>query len=78
MSTPEDILAEHPLFSDLDPRYIELASERASDVRFNAGDLIFREGDQADSFYLISRRKGRARALRSRPRQLDDSNARRR
>jgi CRP/FNR family transcriptional regulator, cyclic AMP receptor protein len=53
MSTLEDILVEHPLFSNLDPRYVQLASERASDVHFNAGDLIFREGEQADSFYLI-------------------------
>ena len=53
MSTLGDILEEHPLFSDLDPRYIQLATERASDVRFNAGELIFREGDQADNFYLI-------------------------
>ena len=57
MSTLEDILAKHPLFSDLDPNYIQLASERASDVHFNAGDLIFREGDQADSLYLIRQGK---------------------
>jgi CRP/FNR family transcriptional regulator, cyclic AMP receptor protein len=53
MRTLEGILAEQPFFSGLDPRYIQLATGCASNVRFNAGDLIFREGDEADSFYLI-------------------------
>jgi CRP/FNR family cyclic AMP-dependent transcriptional regulator len=53
MRTLEGILARHPFFSGLDPRYIQLATGCASNVRFNAGDLIFREGDEADSFYLI-------------------------
>lgn len=53
MRTLEGILAKHPFFSGLDQRYVQLATGCASNVRFNAGDLIFREGDEADSFYLI-------------------------
>ena len=53
MSTLEDILAEHPLFSGLDPRYIQLAAACASDVHYNEGDVLFRQGDEANNFYLI-------------------------
>ncbi len=53
MKTLNGILATHPFFSGLEPAYLELAVGCASNVRFNAGDLIFKEGDQADNFYLI-------------------------
>jgi CRP/FNR family transcriptional regulator, cyclic AMP receptor protein len=53
MGTLEGLLAEHPFFSDLDPRYIQLAAAWASDVHYNEGDVLFRQGDDADSFYLI-------------------------
>jgi CRP/FNR family cyclic AMP-dependent transcriptional regulator len=53
MSTLEGILAEHPFFSGLDPRYIQLAAACASDVYYNEGDVLFRQGDEANNFYLI-------------------------
>ncbi len=53
MRNLEGILAKHPFFSGLDPRFLELAVGCAANVRFNAGDLVFREGDDADDFYLI-------------------------
>jgi CRP/FNR family cyclic AMP-dependent transcriptional regulator len=57
MGTLEPIIAEHPFFSDMDDRYIQLLVGCASNVRFNAGHLIFREGEDANQFYVL--RKGR-------------------
>ncbi len=49
----ERILAEHPFFKGLAEPYLQLLVECASNVRFNAGELIFREGEEANLFYLI-------------------------
>jgi CRP/FNR family cyclic AMP-dependent transcriptional regulator len=57
MRTLEGILAEHPFFSGWEPRYLQLAVGCASNVRFNAGQFIFQEGEEANTFYLI--REGR-------------------
>ena len=57
MGTLEPIIAEHPFFSDMDDRYIQLLVGCATNVRFNAGHLIFREGEDANQFYVL--RKGR-------------------
>lgn len=53
MRTLEGVLAGHPFFSGMDPRYLKLAVGCASNVRFNAGELIFRQGYEAEHFYLI-------------------------
>lgn len=53
METLKSILAEHPFFRDLDEKHLELIVGCASNVRFNAGDFIFRHGEQANQFYLI-------------------------
>jgi CRP-like cAMP-binding protein len=53
MQNLEPFLAEHPFFKDLDRRYLELIVGCASNVRFDAGDFIFREGEEADRFYII-------------------------
>jgi CRP-like cAMP-binding protein len=55
--TLERVLVEHPLLKGCEPRYIELLVECASNVRFNTGEFIFRQGEEADLFYLI--RQGR-------------------
>ncbi len=47
------ILAEHPFFSDLGEQYLPLLVGCASNVRFPADEVIFREGGVADRFYLI-------------------------
>ena len=49
----ERILAEHPFFKGLAEPYLQLLVGCASNVRFNAGELIFREGEEANQFYLI-------------------------
>lgn len=53
METLEPILAQHPFFQDIEPVYLQLMVGCAANVRFAAGDDIFREGDVANQFYLI-------------------------
>ncbi len=53
METLEPILAEHPFSRDLDKRYRELLAGCAANIRFEAGEFLFREGEEANQFYLI-------------------------
>lgn len=53
MQTLEPIIATHPFFSDMEERYIQLLVGCASNVRFDAGEVIFREGESANQFYVI-------------------------
>ncbi len=53
METLERIIAEHPFFAGLDAAYLRLLVGCASNVRFEAGAYICREGDEAHEFYLI-------------------------
>jgi CRP-like cAMP-binding protein len=53
MRTLEPILAEHPFFHDLEPQYLQLVLGCAGNVRFKAGDFLFREGQEANHFYLL-------------------------
>ncbi|MCA9771132.1 MAG: cyclic nucleotide-binding domain-containing protein [Myxococcales bacterium] len=49
----ESIIAEHPFCKGLDPRYVELLTGCASNVRFPAGERLFRTGEPADDFYIL-------------------------
>ena len=49
----KDLLAEHPFFRDLDEKYLELIVGCGRNVKYNAGEYVFREGDVSDTFYLI-------------------------
>ena len=53
METLERIIAEQPFFAGLDPAFLQLVTGCASNVRFDAGAYIFKEGDEANEFYLI-------------------------
>jgi CRP/FNR family transcriptional regulator, cyclic AMP receptor protein len=53
METLERIIAEHPFFEGLDDSYMRLVVGCASNVRFPADSYIFKEGVEANSFYLI-------------------------
>lgn len=53
METLEPLLTEHSFFRDLPPDYIRLLAGCAKNVRFETGQTIFREGEDADQFYLI-------------------------
>jgi CRP/FNR family cyclic AMP-dependent transcriptional regulator len=57
MQTLQPILAAHPLFKDLEPRYLEILTGCASNVRFESGAYLLREGEAADQFYLIRQGK---------------------
>lgn len=53
METLEHILKEHAFFRDLPPEYLKIVVGCASNVKFDAGEFVFREGGDADKFYLI-------------------------
>lgn len=53
MKTLKPILAKHPFFEGLEPHYLELVTGCASNVRFKAGEIIFREGEDARQFFII-------------------------
>jgi CRP/FNR family transcriptional regulator, cyclic AMP receptor protein len=53
METLERIIEEHPFFAGLDGGFTALMVGCASNVRFKSGEYILREGDPANTFYLI-------------------------
>jgi CRP/FNR family cyclic AMP-dependent transcriptional regulator len=57
MQTLDEIVAESPSFAGLTQPQLELIAGCARNVGFNKGERLFREGDPADTFYLV--RKGR-------------------
>lgn len=57
MESLERILREHDFFSGLEPSYLHLVTGCASNTRFERGAYLFREGQEANRFYLV--RQGR-------------------
>lgn len=57
METLEPLLVEHPFLKGLDQKHIQLITGCASNVRFDSGQIIFREGEEADQFYIIRQGK---------------------
>jgi CRP-like cAMP-binding protein len=53
MESLERVISEHPFFADLESYYTGLLVGCASNVRFNASEYIFKEGEEANAFYLI-------------------------
>ncbi|MBZ5669493.1 MAG: cyclic nucleotide-binding domain-containing protein [Acidobacteriia bacterium] len=53
METLQRILKEHTFFVDLPPRHLELVVGCAANARFQGGEFIFHEGEEAEKFYLI-------------------------
>jgi CRP/FNR family transcriptional regulator, cyclic AMP receptor protein len=53
METLQGILASHPFAQGLNDRHLELLASCASNIRFEAGQSVFREGAEANQFYLI-------------------------
>ena len=49
------ILSEHPVLQGLTTSQIDLIVGCASNVRFNAGEFIFRAGEPANTFYIVRR-----------------------
>lgn len=57
MQTIEEVLQSHTFFKGLEPHDIQLVAGCASNVQFRPGEFIFREGGQADAFYVIKQGK---------------------
>jgi len=53
VETLEPILAQHPFLQGLEPQYLGLIVGCASNVRFNSGQFLFREGEEANQFYMV-------------------------
>ncbi len=53
MEKVKTTLAKNPFFKGLDQRYTRLILGCASNVNFDSGEFIFREGQDADQFYMI-------------------------
>lgn len=53
MENLEKILAEHPFLQGLESHYLDLIVGCASNVKFDAGQFIFHEGEEANQFYVI-------------------------
>ena len=51
--TFEQVLAEHPFFKALDPPHLDTVVGCVSNVKFEPGEFIFREGEAADRFYVV-------------------------
>ena len=49
----DTLLTEVPLFQGMGPDELELIAGCAKNVRFEEGQVLFREGDPADAFYVI-------------------------
>ena len=57
MQTLDEIVGESPVFDGLTEERLGLIAGCAGNVGFAAGERLFREGEPADTFYLV--RKGR-------------------
>lgn len=52
-STVREYLSEHPFFSGLSEDGLDVLAEHATARRIAAGEVLFRQGDPAQSFYLL-------------------------
>lgn len=55
MQTVEQLLAEIPAFAGLPAEHIALIAGCAGTMHAQAGEQLFREGDPADTFYVLRR-----------------------
>jgi CRP-like cAMP-binding protein len=53
MQTLDQLIAESPTFAGLNPPQLQLISGCARNGRVEAGTLLLREGEPAETFYLI-------------------------
>ncbi len=47
------LLKEHPFLSGLEQRHLEFLTGCASNVRYAAGEFLFKEGQESDASYLV-------------------------
>ena len=68
---PESIAIDHPFLKGLSPEHLKILAENALPAQFQAGEVIFRTGEMANRFYLLT--EGRAlleRHRRDQPAEL--------
>ncbi len=53
MEPLDPLLAEHPFLTGLSPAHIRTVAGCAKNERFEAGQFLFREGEEADQFFVI-------------------------
>ena len=53
MRALDELLTEVPLFEGMSDPELELLAGCASNVRFREGEQVFREGQPADTFYVV-------------------------
>lgn len=51
--TIEELLVEIPLFADLAEHHLATIAGCATTAQFDEGEYLFREGDDADTFYVV-------------------------
>src|SRR3954468_9146017 len=59
------LLSGVPVFEALDPRQLARIAQLAVPRRFEAGHVVFREGDSSDTCYIV--KTGHCRAIREHP-----------
>lgn len=47
------VLAEHPFFGGMSAEHVGALAGCAANVKFEPGELLFHEGDEAERFYVI-------------------------
>lgn len=55
MTTLVEVLKEHPFFRDLDANTLKVLAACATEATFQPGTFLFREGEEADRFFVIRR-----------------------
>ncbi len=63
MQKLKSFISKHPFFKGLSKSYLDLILACASEARFDPGEIIFREGERANTFYIILRGKVAIEAL---------------
>lgn len=48
-----ELIAQHPFTKGMSPKQINALADFSMEVEFKPGELVFREGDPANRFYLI-------------------------
>src|SRR5262245_15354457 len=46
-------IVSHPFFQGMTPEYLDILAEQATEMKFEEGDTLFREGEPAAKFYLV-------------------------
>ena len=57
METLESLIGQHPFFAGMEVRHLHFLGGCASNVRFDAQQWVFREGEEANQCYLLRQGK---------------------